>query len=119
MSSTSRIGGSAERERGLTAASRVGRPLDSRRDAVEIHRRTGYVSGDVALFERLTGTRHLHLVERARGPVDATWLAALEERLGAEMDRPVRFASGAGPLLPERDFVIQLRGGDRRKGASS
>ena len=39
--------------------------FDSQRDAVEIHRRTGYLPGDLALYERLTG-RHM-----------TDWLAAL------------------------------------------
>ena len=29
--------------------------LDSRDDSIEIHRRLGYLAGDVALYERLTG----------------------------------------------------------------
>jgi ABC-2 type transport system ATP-binding protein len=64
--------------------------LDSRRDSVEIHRRTGYLSGDVALFERLTGTEHVRFVERVRSEVDASWCAELVDRLGAEMGRPIR-----------------------------
>ena len=34
--------------------------LDSRRDSVEIHRRTGYLSGDIALFERLLSDLRYH-----------------------------------------------------------
>jgi ABC-2 type transport system ATP-binding protein len=64
--------------------------LDSRRDSVAIHRRTGYLSGDVALIDRLTGAHHVDFVERIRGPVDRAWEAQLVDRLGVEMDRPVR-----------------------------
>jgi beta-exotoxin I transport system ATP-binding protein len=64
--------------------------LDSRRDAVAIHRRTGYLSGDVALIDRLTGTHHLDFVQRIRGPIDRAWKAQLVDRLGVEMNRPVR-----------------------------
>lgn len=33
--------------------------LDSQADRVEIHRRVGYLPGDLALFPRLSGRRHL------------------------------------------------------------
>jgi ABC-2 type transport system ATP-binding protein len=64
--------------------------LDSRRDSVEIHRRVGYLPGDLVLFEQLTGRQHLAHFGRARGGLDATWIATLVDRFGVEMDRPVR-----------------------------
>jgi ABC-2 type transport system ATP-binding protein len=64
--------------------------LDSRRDAVAVHRRTGYVSSDVALLDRLTANEHMRFVARVRGPVEPEWHDALVERLGVEMDRPIR-----------------------------
>src|SRR5262245_53303629 len=64
--------------------------LDSRKDAVEIHRRTGYVSGDVALIDRLTGDAHMRFIDRVRGPRDGNWLSTLVDRLGVEMHRPIR-----------------------------
>jgi ABC-2 type transport system ATP-binding protein len=64
--------------------------LDSRRDSVAIHRRTGYVAGEVALIDRLTGARHLELVEHIRGPIDRAWQVQLVDRFGVELHRPVR-----------------------------
>jgi ABC-2 type transport system ATP-binding protein len=64
--------------------------LDSRRDSVEIHRRVGYLPGDLVLFEQLTGRQHLDHFGRARGGLDRDWIAALVDRFGVELDRPVR-----------------------------
>ena len=33
--------------------------LDSRRDSITIHRRTGYLPGDLQLFPKLTGRDHI------------------------------------------------------------
>ena len=41
--------------------------LDSRRDSVEIHRRTGYLPGDLQLFPKLTGRDHVETFARVRG----------------------------------------------------
>jgi beta-exotoxin I transport system ATP-binding protein len=64
--------------------------LDSRHDSVAIHRRTGYVPGDLVLFERLTGRDHLQLFGRSRGGVSANVVDGLADRFDAELDRPVR-----------------------------
>jgi beta-exotoxin I transport system ATP-binding protein len=41
--------------------------LDPGRDYVEIHRRTGYLPGDLALYPRMTGRQHIAWYARARG----------------------------------------------------
>lgn len=64
--------------------------LDSRRDSVAVHHRIGYLSGDISLFDRLSGEEHLRFIDRIRGRDDTAWTAALVKRLGAEMRRPVR-----------------------------
>ncbi len=64
--------------------------FDSQRDAVEIHRRTGYLPGDLALYERLTGRHMTDWLAALRG-IDATKERdALAERFGLELDRPIR-----------------------------
>ena len=63
--------------------------LDSRRDSLAIRRRVGYLPGDLALYPKLTGTEILDHLARLRGGVDGRVRAALAERFGAELDRPV------------------------------
>jgi beta-exotoxin I transport system ATP-binding protein len=67
--------------------------LDSRADAVEIHRRTGYLPGDPALYDRITGRELLEWLARLRGGVDHTYLAGLVERFDVDMDREIRHLS--------------------------
>jgi ABC-2 type transport system ATP-binding protein len=64
--------------------------LDSRRDAVEIHRRIGYVPGDLALYERLTGRALTDWLARLRGHEEFAARDALAERFHLELDRPIR-----------------------------
>jgi ABC-2 type transport system ATP-binding protein len=63
----------------------------TRRD--ELHRRVGYVPGDVALYPRLAGQDHVdcvgHLHRMGRSPE----AAALAERLDLDLHRP----SGSSP----------------------
>ena len=64
--------------------------LDAARDSVEIHRRTGYLPGDLELFPRLTGRQHIAWFARARGLRDHTPARRLMERFEVVADRPVR-----------------------------
>lgn len=63
--------------------------LDSRRDGVAIRARTGYLPGDLRLFERMTGAQHLVWFARARGTDGASETDDLVARFDVEMDRPV------------------------------
>jgi beta-exotoxin I transport system ATP-binding protein len=58
--------------------------------SVQIHRRTGYLPGDLALFPRLTGRQHIDRFSRARGGVDGAVVARLVERFQVVTGRPVR-----------------------------
>jgi beta-exotoxin I transport system ATP-binding protein len=66
--------------------------LDSRRDSIEIHRRTGYLPGDLQLFPKLTGRDHVETFAKVRGGVAAmaTRIDELVDRFDIELDRQVR-----------------------------
>ena len=64
--------------------------LDSGRDSGEVHRRIGYLPGDLTLYPRMTGQQHIAWYARARGLRDLSLAAALAERFEAVLDRPAR-----------------------------
>jgi beta-exotoxin I transport system ATP-binding protein len=64
--------------------------LETRRDAVAIRRRIGYLPGDLRLYERLTGRELLDYFGHLRGLDGLGNGPALAERLAVEIDRPVR-----------------------------
>ncbi len=64
--------------------------LDSRADSVAVRRRVGYLPGDLALFDRMTGSRLVGWFSRARGGHDQALTAEIVERLAVTLDRPVR-----------------------------
>ncbi|PFG40179.1 ABC-2 type transport system ATP-binding protein [Georgenia soli] len=61
---------------------------DPWRGAVALHRRVGYVSGETALYDRLTGRQHVELLTHLRG--SAGQARDLAGRLGVELDRRTR-----------------------------
>ncbi|PPJ18789.1 ABC transporter ATP-binding protein [Nocardia nova] len=67
--------------------------LDPAHDAVAIHRRVGYLPGELALYPRLTGQEHIDRFARIRGLTDLRYCDELRERFDAELDRPVRTLS--------------------------
>ncbi|PZS13375.1 MAG: ABC transporter ATP-binding protein [Pseudonocardiales bacterium] len=66
---------------------------DPTRDVVAIHRRVGYLPGELALYPKLTGRQHLDFAARVRGEVDHAYRDRLVDRFSAELDRPVRTLS--------------------------
>jgi ABC-2 type transport system ATP-binding protein len=64
--------------------------FDATADSVQIHRRTGFLPGDLELFGRLTGRQHIDRFAAARGGVDGPVVARLVERFQVVTDRPVR-----------------------------
>lgn len=66
---------------------------DCQADSVAVHRRTGYLPGELALPAALTGREVLTRFARVRGMRDTTYRDALIERFGAELDRPIRALS--------------------------
>jgi beta-exotoxin I transport system ATP-binding protein len=67
--------------------------LDPVQDTVGVHRRTGYLAGDLALYPRLTGRQHLDRLGHARGVAGGRYRDELVERFDVELDRPVRVLS--------------------------
>ncbi|HEY1619999.1 MAG TPA: ABC transporter ATP-binding protein [Streptosporangiaceae bacterium] len=64
--------------------------LDPGQDSVEIHRRIGYLPGDLVLYPRMTGRQHIGWYARARGLRDLSLATELAERFDAVLDRPAR-----------------------------
>ena len=63
--------------------------IESSADPVAIHRRIGYVPGEFALYDRLTGKQTLEYFANLRGGVDAACQRSLIERF--ELDSSRRF----------------------------
>jgi ABC-2 type transport system ATP-binding protein len=61
--------------------------IDSRADPVAIHRRIGYIPGEFALYDRLTGGQTITYFANLRGGVDAAYQRALIERLDVDPTR--------------------------------
>ena len=67
--------------------------LDPIADAVEIHRRVGYLPGELALHPRLTGRQHVDFAAKVRGMQDRTFLDELVDRFQVDLERPTRTLS--------------------------
>ncbi len=72
-----------------TAGSATVLGMDVRKDALQIHRRIGYVPGDLALYPKLTGRQTLEYFAALRGGVDPAYVEQLAERLQADLSRKV------------------------------
>ena len=67
--------------------------LDTRRESQEIRRRVGYVSGEGAMYERLTGAELLRYAAHLRGGVDWGYVHQLSERLECDLSPRIRSLS--------------------------
>ncbi|MCU0505955.1 MAG: ABC transporter ATP-binding protein [Chloroflexi bacterium] len=63
--------------------------IESSADPVAIHRRVGYIPGEFALYDRLSGRQTLEYFANLRGGVDPAYQASLIERF--ELDPSRRF----------------------------
>jgi len=61
--------------------------IESSADPVAIHRRIGYLPGEFALYDRLTGGQHLEYFANLRGGVDPAYRASLVERFDLDPSR--------------------------------
>jgi ABC-2 type transport system ATP-binding protein len=64
--------------------------IESSADPVAIHRRIGYLPGEFALYDRLTGAQTIRYFANLRGGVDAAYQASLLERLDLDPSRRFR-----------------------------
>jgi ABC-2 type transport system ATP-binding protein len=64
--------------------------FDSRRDSVAIHRRCGYLPGELELYPRMTGRYLLDWFARARGGVDSRYVNQLVERFEVTLGQQLR-----------------------------
>jgi ABC-2 type transport system ATP-binding protein len=64
--------------------------LDSSRGSIEIHRRVGFLPGDLALYPKVTGRAMLDYLAQLRGGVDQRVRDALVNRFDANLERPIR-----------------------------
>jgi ABC-2 type transport system ATP-binding protein len=61
--------------------------LDCRRDAVAVHRITGYLPGELSLDSRLTGRQTLHYLANLRGGVEPAAIERIAGRLDLDLDQ--------------------------------
>jgi ABC-2 type transport system ATP-binding protein len=64
--------------------------MDPRLDGVAVHARVGYLPGELALYERLTGERYLRTFASLREGVEWTHAADLAERLSLDLTRRIK-----------------------------
>ena len=67
--------------------------LDAQHDSVEIHRRIGYLPGELALYEKLTGLEFLQHFAALRGGVDAGYVTELAGRFDCDLSARIRSLS--------------------------
>ena len=87
---------------------------DPRRAGAELRRRIGYVPGDLALYERLTGYQLIELFAALRGVRDLGAYRSLAERLDVDLDRPIGTLSRGNrqklgvvqALAPEPELLV-------------
>lgn len=67
--------------------------LDAWRQSREVHRLVGYVPGEPALYDRLTGSQHVAYCAHLRHRDDRGRAAEVADRLDLDLDRPARTLS--------------------------
>ncbi len=67
--------------------------MDVRTRSVDIRRRVGYLPGEPALYENLTGEEFLRFMGNLRGGVDRHHVSFLAERLECDLTRPIKTLS--------------------------
>jgi ABC-2 type transport system ATP-binding protein len=67
--------------------------MDTHERSLEVRRRTGYLPGELALYDRMTGEEILTYLGHLRGGVDRVRIGELAQRLGAVLTKRVRSLS--------------------------
>jgi ABC-2 type transport system ATP-binding protein len=69
--------------------------LDCQAEPIAVHRRIGYVPGELALYPRLTGQQTIQHFAALRGGADMAWVNQLAERLDFDLKRSAKaYSSG-------------------------
>lgn len=69
--------------------------LDCQEQTIEVHRRVGYVPGELALYPKLTGEQTVRYFAALNGGVDRAWVHELADRLEFDLKRPAKaYSSG-------------------------
>jgi ABC-2 type transport system ATP-binding protein len=69
--------------------------LDARASSVELHKRIGFLPGELNLWKNLTGLQVVNTISRIRGGVDMGYVNELAERLQLDLSLRVRsYSSG-------------------------
>ena len=66
---------------------------DAREDSVQIHKRVGYLPGELSLYSRLTVGNHLTYFANLRGIDCDAVVSSLAERLDCDLSKPIRTLS--------------------------
>ncbi|MGZ4601978.1 MAG: ABC transporter ATP-binding protein [Kineosporiaceae bacterium] len=67
--------------------------LDAWQASVAVHRQVGYLPGEPAVYDRLTGRQHVDYFRSLRAMSDEKYALALAERLDLELGKPARSLS--------------------------
>jgi ABC-2 type transport system ATP-binding protein len=67
--------------------------MDAWSNAVDVHRRVGYLPGELALYDRMTGRDHITYLGNLRRLRDARTATDLADRLDLNLDKTVRALS--------------------------
>ena len=67
--------------------------LDTRQSSVAVHRRLGYLPGELAVYSDLTGEEFLKYIANLRGDIDWHFVDGLVKRLEADLKRKLRTLS--------------------------
>jgi len=67
--------------------------LDSHRDSLVVRRRTGYLPGDLRLYESLSGRELIEYFGRLRGAIDRARVTGIAARLDCDLGREIRTLS--------------------------
>jgi ABC-2 type transport system ATP-binding protein len=69
--------------------------LDCQEESIEVHKRVGYVPGELAIYPRLTGEQTVRYFAALRGGVNMGWVMELADRLDFNLKRPAKaYSSG-------------------------
>jgi ABC-2 type transport system ATP-binding protein len=67
--------------------------LDAQKDSVELHRRIGFLPGELSLWENQSGKQIIRYLGRVRGNLDMAFVNQLAERLALDLTKTVRSLS--------------------------